>query len=366
MSRVHDVIIVGAGPAGSAAAAELARGGFSVLLLEARRFPRDKACGGGLTPRAQRLLPARVDDIVLSRATSVHLRVGAGLSEVFTSKEAAIWMVRRRDLDQRLAEEAARLGADLHDGEAALSVDLRREVRVESARAGYRARVLIGADGAESRVARWLGLPRPTRWMVGLEAEVPVPPEMPEGRAVVDLSVPDGYAWAFPRGDVYNVGAGTFAPARARGLRSYLGRFVEELRIPPRRPIAPVGHRIPTGLAPGPLHSGAAMLAGDAAGVADPFFAEGISYALLSGRLAAGAAADYLMGRAPDLSVYTARLRAALEADARAWRATAAVVYRFPSACVRLLAASSWLRRLVERTIAGEVSLSKRLPTDDR
>ncbi len=360
---VWDAVVVGAGPAGAAAAGRLAGAGARVLLLDRARFPRDKPCGGGLTPRAWRHLGALVDDLVLCRAASVQVRVGAGFSARFLGRRWPVLMVRRRDLDLRLVEEAVRRGVELHEGEPVRGVEMRPEALVESNLGRYRARVVVGADGAESRVARWLGLPRPRRWMVALDAEMEVAGDPLAGEAVVDFGVPWGYAWAFPKGKLCNVGVGTFHPRHARELRWRLHRFLKETGITPARPPAIRGGRIPTGLPPGPLHRGNALLAGDAAGVADPFFAEGIPYALLSGRLAAEAAVGLLEGRSPDLSPYTRRLRAALEADARLWRATAAVVHRFPVASVRLLAASGRLQRLVERTVAGEVTVGKGLLT---
>lgn len=285
--------------------------------------------------------------------------MGSAVSARFCSRDAAIWMVSRRDLDLRLAEAAVQAGADLHEGEAVRSVELGREPRVVSERGRYGARVLIGADGAESRMARWLGIGRSRRWMVAVEDEVEVAGDPLRGEAVVDLSVPRGYAWAFPKGDRYNVGVGTFDRHHAHLLRGHLQAFVDGLGLPVARPLAPAGHRIPTGLPPGPLHVGDALLVGDAAGVADPFFAEGISYALLTGRLAADAVAGYLSGQAGDLSPYTRRVRGLLTADMHLWMATAAVVHRFPALSVRLLAASGWLQLLVERTIAGDVGFAK-------
>ena len=363
MPRSYDAIVVGAGPAGSTAARELARHGFSVLLLEGKTFPRDKPCGGGLTPRAWRQISVPIHDLILHRAVSVQVRASATLSARFYARHASIWMVSRRELDQRLAEAAAQAGAELHCGEAVTSVNLGPQPSVVSDRGHYDGRVLIGADGAESRMARWLGLNRPRRWMMALEDEIEVLRDPLRGEAVVDLSVPHGYAWAFPKGDRYNVGLGTFDRRHARELRGRLRSFVESLRLPLSRPVAPAGHRIPTGLPPGPLHSGNALLVGDAAGVADPFFAEGISYALLTARVAADVAAAYLSGRSADLSPYSNHVERLLRADMRVWRTTAAVVYRFPALCVRMLASSGRLQLLVERTIAGDIG-SARLIAD--
>ena len=357
MPRCYDAIVIGAGPAGTTTALRLAEAGLSVLLMERERLPRDKPCGGGLTPKARGLLPVPVEDLVLNRANSVLVKVGSRLSTRFHSREAAIWMVRRRELDFRLAESAARRGAEIHDGEAFRSLELGAEVRVASEMDGYRCRVVVGADGAESRVAALLRVPRSRRMMVALEAEGEVEGDPLAGEAIVDLAVPGGYAWVFPKGDVYNVGLGSFDPRVAGELRPRFRRFLEETGLASARLPAPIGHRIPTGPPPRRLHGENALVVGDAAGVADPFFGEGISHSLFTGELAAKAVVDYLEGRSRDLSPYTRRVGDALTREARLWRATAALVYRAPYLSLKVLAGSRRLRAEVERAIAGEVGL---------
>lgn len=355
MTKRYDAIVIGAGPAGSAAAFDMARAGLSVLLMERCRLPREKPCGGGLTPKARPLLPVSIDDLVLNRASSVEVRVNGKLSVRFRSERADIWMVRRRDLDLRLACAAAEHGADLHEGEPFRGLELGPEVRVTSETGIYRARVVVAADGAESRVAACLALPRAARRMVALETEAEVDGDPLGGQAVVDLSVPGGYGWVFPKGELYNVGVGSFDPRVAVELRERLAALLHTVGLRPSSFPPAVGHRIPTGPPPGPLHHGNVLLVGDAAGVADPFFGEGIAHSLLTGRLAARSAIRFLQGETSDLSSYSRDLMRALGAEARMWRITAAVVYRAPLLSLRLLAASRGLQLRVERAIAGEI-----------
>lgn len=356
MARCYDAIVIGAGPAGTTAAIEMAEAGLSVLLLEKHKLPRDKPCAGGLTPKAAAWLPVPVDDLVLHRANRVRVRCRPKLAFRFEGRQCTIWMIRRRDLDLRLAEEAARRGVELHDGEPALDLEVSTRVTVNTSKGIYRSKVAIGADGAESRVAHWLGLGRPRRWMITLNSEVEVAGDPLGGEILVSLDIPYGYGWVFPKGDRYNLGLGTFHPAFARELRSMYNRFVEETCPYLPHPPIPVGRRIPSGFVPGHLHRDNGLLVGDAAGVADPFFAEGISYSALSGRLAAEAVAGYLAGQTPNLSIYTHRIKSTLEANTRFWGTVAAVVHRSPTLSMRILAASRRLQILVERIIAGDVA----------
>jgi geranylgeranyl reductase family protein len=358
---VYDAVVVGAGPGGSFAAYKLAQRGARVLLLERRPIPREKPCGGGLTPKAYRQLDFPIDDLVLSRQHTVWLR-GHGVAPFpLGDRRAQIWMVRRPAFDQRLAERAVAAGAELHDDEPVVEVAPGRPARVRTARGTYEARAVIAADGSESPTARALGLraDRDRRVVVALEAEVSAVDESLGGRALIDFDVPRGYAWVFPKGDVYNVGLGSFDPSTFKTLRARLSEFIARsgLRLDAEPRV--VGHRIPIGGVAEPLHSQNVALVGDAAGVADGLFAEGIAYALSTGTLAAGEVGRLLDGQVADLAGYTARLQRTLLRDLRAWRTLGRLIYRFPGPAMRLLGGSARGQRLAASAIAGDRSLSK-------
>jgi geranylgeranyl reductase family protein len=358
----HDAVVVGAGPSGAFAAYRLAQRGARVLLLERKTIPREKPCGGGLTPKAYRQLDFPIDDLVLSRPQGVWLRGHGVAAFPLADPRSEIWMVRRPAFDRRLAERAAAAGADLHDGEPVQSVGPDGVVRTE--RCVYRAGAVVAADGSESPIARQLGLrrQRDRRVVVALEAEVPARDVALHGRALVDFDVPHGYAWVFPKGELYNVGLGSFRPSAFKELRTRLARFLDRCGLELLAEPKVVGHRIPIGGVAEPLDRGRVVLAGDAAGVADGLFAEGIAYALRTGALAADELGRLLDGRSADLSGYTLRVRRTLLRDLRAWRAIGAFVYRFPALSMRLLKASQPAQRLAAATIAGDRSLSKAWP----
>ena len=307
------VAVIGAGPAGSTAARFLAGQGAEVRLFEARRLPRPKICGGGLTPKAQRLVPTSALRVVEGWVDRVELR-GPHLSPVrLLAPEATIAMVERDRFDLALVEEASRAGVVVRDGEPVREViedGLGVDVVTETSR--WRADVVVAADGEPSRLARQLGLGgRARRLSLALEVDVPLGGVPSPDTAVLDFRVPGGYGWLFPKGSHANLGVGSYRPSRYEGLRDDLARLANDLGLDLQQgPIR--GHWIPQGLRTGSIASRRVVLAGDAAATADPLFGEGISYAILSGVAAAQTIGDWADGSIADLRPYDRRLRAAL------------------------------------------------------
>src|SRR5919199_5800441 len=139
-----DVIVVGAGPAGSTTAYRLARAGARVLLLERERFPRDKPCGGGLTERALRLLPFSVEPVVEATVDTLEARLRYGQRFERRSGSGLAVMTQRRRLDAYLAEQAAAAGAELRENARVTAVEGTTARLGEQAVTGS---VLVGADG---------------------------------------------------------------------------------------------------------------------------------------------------------------------------------------------------------------------------
>jgi len=224
----YDIAIVGSGPAGSLLAYELARAGRQVLLLEKKQLPRYKACGGGLTRRAMALIPFDIDPLVEDRAYTTRLRVHYQTVFEQTSETAAVHLVMRDHLDHFLARQAAAAGAVLQDQSRFLALTgLPGNLRIHTSRGDFRSRIIVGADGVHSRVARALNLPVRYRTMPALEAELtPDPATLNRfaGSVHFDFGViPGGYAWLFPKGK--GVSAGILVRRRrARQLKPLLWR----------------------------------------------------------------------------------------------------------------------------------------------
>src|SRR5829696_7992211 len=223
-----DAIVVGAGPAGSATALRLARGGARVLLADKKRFPRDKACGGGLTGRAVRELPCDVSPVVADVVHRFELRLGYRKRFERRSDSPLVLMTRRRRLDAFLAEQAAAAGADFRDGVTVGGVTIGPD-GVETTVGGSRvaASVLVGADGANGSVARSTGLGGGILYGIALEGNGPLKARQ-QGLATVELGVvPGGYGWVFPKDGHANYGVGGWSSEGPR-LRTHLHRLCVE------------------------------------------------------------------------------------------------------------------------------------------
>jgi geranylgeranyl reductase family protein len=353
-----DVLVVGAGPAGSTAAYRLAREGASVLLADRASFPRDKPCGGGLTMRAARLIPFPVDAVVEDRVTRVEFGLNFRSHFERRTEEPLVLMTQRSRLDAYLAEQAAAAGADFRDGVKVTGLELTSSGVVAQVNGSkIAANAALGADGVNGVTARAIGLDQERDYGVALEANVPygvVSRERYQGRLCLELAnVPGGYGWVFPKGDHVNVGVGGWEREGPR-LREHLARFCREYDIPEKRLEDIRGYRLPLLRPRARLTKDRVALLGDAAGLVDPLSGDGIYEAVLSAKLSAGAVLDLLGGKTTDLGRYDLELRRALSSQlAASWGAKVALD-RFPRltyAAVR----SPYVWKAVVALIGGEV-----------
>ena len=315
---IVDTIVIGAGPAGAAAAIRLATAGHRVTILERRLLPRVKTCGDTLTPRAVHELTElgvdadalaafqRIDRIRLTGRGN-HVEVGWPSHPVFPS----YGLVARRDrLDELVADRAVAAGAILLDGyEATTPIVERGFVRgvVVRQRDGLttemRARYLVVADGANSRFGRALGTSRERTWPYATAIRNYFTSPLHD-TSTIELTVDlidrngvsiTGYGWVFPLGDgTLNVGVGVVSTSkefRAINTTHLLEHFATDIaerwRIDPDVPLgAPASGRVPMGGSVGPTAGPTWLVIGDAAGSANPFVGAGIEYAYETGRIA--------------------------------------------------------------------------------
>ena len=366
---LHDVVVVGAGPSGAACAHWLAEAGHDVVMVEKKRFPREKTCGDGLTPRAVKQL----DDMGLATQLADHHRF-VGLRSIAFGRTLELewpdtpgyprhgYVVTRHDLDDMVAQRAVKAGATFWDGrEAVAPVVERGLVRGATIRdkgsgqsTEVRGRFVVVADGANSRFGRSLGTQRDRSYPQGMAIRGYFrSPRHDEPWIESHLDIHDragnvlpGYGWIFPVGDGrVNVGIGllsTFNQWKEVNTSKLMDDFVawapESWDIRPETSCGPpTGGRLPMGLSVAPQVGPTWLVVGDAGGAINPFNGEGIAYAYETGRLAAEVLHEALVtGDGLALRAYDVRLQA-----------TYGLYFKVARAFVRIIGRPELMRALV-------------------
>ncbi len=359
---MYDAIVVGLGPSGAITATDLARAGFSVLGLEWKTHPRYKVCGGGLSARIDRLLEPDYRSVVEDTIHRVRFQFAGSEAFEIASSDPIAYMVMRDRFDAYLVRKAREAGAQVRENERALTVrEDAEEVEVETECGRYRAYVVVGADGAHSRVARSLFPGRRGRLWGAVEGEVAVhqiPSRLGAGAIALDIgAVPGGYAWLFPKEGKLSVGIAEFHGSGRNPKRSY-ERFVQgEPILTGVEVLGGLGHPIPLYGGAGAermlLTTARALLVGDAAHLVDPVLGEGIYYAVLSGRMAAACIADHLCGRTPDLQAYDLQVADELYPEFRVAGRMAWTLYRFPQISHRVIRRRPEILELYAEVLKG-------------
>jgi geranylgeranyl reductase family protein len=347
----YDVVIVGAGPSGSACAYWLAEAGWSVCLIEKKNFPREKTCGDGLTPRSvYQLQQMGLEDAVAANGHKFNgLRAfGFGASLEMNWPQHPVfpgygYTITRFNLDGLVAERAESLGATLLGGVEAVGLLDSTEATEGALRgaagvlvktkdddtAEIRGRYLVVGDGQNSRLGRELGTVRNKSWPMGMALRGYYTSDRHDESWIdshLDIRDPHGevvpgYGWIFPLGDGrVNVGVGLLSTGGAwKGVNTtklqeyFVSQTADAWGLNDETSCGPpTGGRLPMGLALGPRSGPNTLTIGDAAGTVNPFNGEGIAYGYETGRIAAAVLAEALLfNDASLLGLYDERLDAA-------------------------------------------------------
>ena len=392
-----DVVIVGAGPAGTSTAHYLAQTGLDVVVLEKSAFPRDKVCGDGLTPRAvSELIRMGVDTGSWARNTGLRAIGGGRTVEIPWPEVASMpnygLACRREVLDAALADRARASGAVIHEGVTVTGpLRHRRTGRAVGVTAKPRgqdgppsrrpdgALILVDAGGVSARLATSVGRERDVNRPMGVahrtyfrsprsaDTVMESHLELWEGAPGRSDLMP-GYGWIFPLSDgLVNVGLGSLSStARPTGLdyramfAAWMSNVPEEWGFTPDNQVGRLrGAALPMAFNRKPHYADGLLLVGDAGGMVSPFNGEGIAYALQAGRLAADALVQAAARRtvtAQDraLAAYPSAVREELGGYYSLGRAFAALIERprVMRACVAYGLGRPTLMRLVMKLLS--------------
>jgi geranylgeranyl reductase family protein len=319
----HDVIVVGAGPAGAAAAYDLAAAGKRVLLIDRRRFPRTKPCAGGLTIKTLRRLRYSIAPVIRQVCADLVVSKRLETTSTFRGGRPICAMTVREQFDQYCLQRTIERGAEFRViSHIDAIVEEPHIVTVHTTSGNLQASYVIGADGANSVVARLVAGFGNVERGFAIEAQLPTstPPPMEFDFGAVEF----GYGWLFPKRDHVNVGLYTNSPTVKPG-RAALAEYARA-KIGRADLQHVVGHHVGLRSRGERLATGRVALVGDAAGLVDPLLGEGIHNAIASGQAAAAAIAHAVTGE-PLTSTYTRQLRPVLD-DLRASHRAATRFYQ--------------------------------------
>jgi len=326
---MFDVAIIGAGPAGTAAAFDLLIKGLKVLILDKYEFPRKKACAGGITPKAYHLFKYDISSIVKRKCRTMKITPSNKKSFFIKDENTLCYMTKREDLDFFSLNRVMEKGADFKVIKRIQSINETPSfVEINTNREIYKALYLIGADGANSIVRRFVSRGRFYKKQFAIEADVKI--NRPDNyKMELDFSrSKNGYYWIFPKDDHVNIGMYTTdlkSKLQTQSLYEYAGERVSSTRLK-----AIKGYPICTNGFKYRPDSNRILLAGDAAGLSERLLGEGIYFAVKSGQQAAKAILDSEHQKLPARDLYFKKLKA-IQTDLKIYELSSKWFYRFPN-----------------------------------
>ncbi len=277
----YDAVIVGSGPAGASCGRYLAENGLKVLIIEKKKLPRFKLCGGALSSRFSKYLPPDFKKKVLNVINRGVLGF-RGEESVLKEKKEVAYIIDRADFDLYLTQKALSSGAELWEGVEFFGFFQEKgKILIHTSKGKVETDFLLGADGFYSKVSKILGYEKEKFYR---SVELLAEGDMDKESVIIEIGVVKrGYLWIFPKGDLINIGV---ASTGKENLNKVLEEYVkkqENVKI--RKVYKPKGWFIPFTESKGDLHlgKGRILLLGDAGNFVDPLLGEGIYYAYLSG-----------------------------------------------------------------------------------
>jgi len=288
---MFDVAIIGAGPAGTAAAFDLLTKGLKVLILDKYEFPRKKACAGGITPKAYHLFRYDIAPVVRRECRVVKIHPFDRKSFFLKHDKPLCYMTKRQDLDLFSLNKTVEKGADFRVIKKIQSInETPFFVEINTRGQRFKASYLIGADGANSSVRQFVSKDRFYKKQFAIEADVKIDTPSKYQMEFDFSKLKNSYYWIFPKDDHVNIGIYS-VDANARFQTKQLFEYAAD-RFHSKRLEAIKGYPLCTGGFTYRPQSKRILLAGDAAGLTEPLLGEGIFFAIKSGQTAARSILD--------------------------------------------------------------------------
>ena len=348
---MFDCIIVGAGPAGSTAAYHLAKQGRSVLVVEKASLPRNQPCSGGVPGAIDQWLDFDLTPAISMKANKI----------TYTSKmeylgqvqiNSPMWMVQRDVLDDFLIKQAQKTGAELRDSTEVKAIEFKNYVwEVKTNSEPVSGRYLIAADGAGGSMTKWLELKEPKLCLsASLETR------SIHGNAInFDFgTIKKGFIWSFPKADGYSLSIAAMRGDKPKDIKKILADYATKCGADVS--VSNVREH-PMSLWDGDrkLHSQNALLAGDAACLADPLSGEGIRPAIFSGFKVAEAIDRALEGADDALEQYTQSIAQEWGTEMVWAERLARAFYQFTGAAYRAGVKLPMTTQLMIKILCGEL-----------
>jgi geranylgeranyl reductase family protein len=341
VEHCYEVIIVGAGPAGSMLAYELSRTGTSVLLIEKQALPRYKCCAGGVMARSAKLLPIDINELAEDVVSSAEINYkGECRYRGYYDKEL-VYMVMRDKFDYALTQKAEEAGTKILQGQPVTRIRSNATgVEVYTPMGVFRSQFLVGADGVHSIVARETGLNHNVTYVAGMNAEIKADEQELmrwRNRISIDFGcIRGGYAWVFPKAGHLSIGIGCISSG-AKNLKRCYRQLLDSLNMSHNSVIRWGGGLIPTCSGEPTLSNDRIALVGDAAGLADPLSGDGIGNAIESALLAAPVIKDCLLQGKANLEDYQQAVNEKIVPNIRIARVLQRIFTFFPEIFIKLL-----------------------------